>query len=260
MQLGKRGKLISLVGLIFIILMLFGRWWFSSSDIETILSVDEARNGWSLSPGADKIIFRSNEDYILMFLGTKQRHTFEGNKCAESIWLDNKTLLCRNLIIDTDDLSETSYRILDVSEVNIESLLENAGTIYVYKDEPDFIFVLAPDYKRNTTQNYWINGINNLDEVLQGHIYTTIPYPNYNPQPNEKIYSPNRAYYYLFEGGMINIYDTKTGKKLSQTSSSDVRQYRIGGWAADSSGVYFELFSIGISGVQYPLQKLKVPQ
>lgn len=86
MQLGKRGKLISLIGLIFIILMLFGWWWFSSSDVETILSVDEARNGWSLSPEADKIIFRSEGNYILMFLGTKALVQLNGTVIKSDVY------------------------------------------------------------------------------------------------------------------------------------------------------------------------------
>ncbi|NJO00174.1 MAG: hypothetical protein HC875_41705, partial [Anaerolineales bacterium] len=169
-------------------------------------------------------------------------------------------LLCSKVIIDTDDYSEISYRVLNVSEVNWEQLLEKAGTIYAYKDKFSFIFILAQDYKHNPDQNYLIEDIKNVDEVLQGYHYKAVIYPDYyHPRWNEKIYSPNGIYYYIFSGSVITIYEAKDDKQLSQTPVTDSSPNKIGGWASDSSGVYFEYTAGGIWGAQYPLQKLIVP-
>ncbi len=277
MRLGKWGKSIGLIVLIFIVtismrspcLFIFftfgeGPWWFYSWDVETVLTSDEVRNDWSLSPRADKIIFRSEGNYILMFLATEQRHIFKGNKCAGYFWLDNKILICPNLIIDTDDFSETPYGVLNASEANWETVLADAETIYTYKNESGFIFVLATDYKNNPSRNYWVKEVKNVDEVLQGHNYVTVVYPNYDSfLSSEKIFSPNGAYYYLLkgtgEGFAITIYDANDNRKLSQTPEEDVLRYRIGGWAGDSSGVYFQLVGIALNPTQSPLFKLKVP-
>jgi hypothetical protein len=228
-------------------------WWSYFKGIETVLSEAETRGGWSLSPGAEKIMFRSGENYVLMSPTTNLRHVFKGDKCSPSNggyrWLDDKILLCSNLIIDTDDLSETAYTVLNASEVNWEILLEDAETIYAHKSESGFVFVLAQDYKHNPDKNYLITEVKNIDKILQDYPYVPVLYPDYyHPQWNEKIYSPNEAYYYIFNGSVITIYEAKDDKKLSQTPATDATPNKIGGWAKDSSGVYFQYTAGGNMG------------
>jgi hypothetical protein len=264
--MSRRGKLMSLIGLVFLILILLcGWWWFFTGDVETVLPLDEVRCGWLLSPGGDKVVYGS-DSVMLMFLSIKQRHKIL-DICSGFGWLDNTILYFpfENVIVDTNDFSKISYKVVNASEINWETLLTGAETIYALKSEPNFIFVLAPDYKRNPNRNYWINEVENIDEILQGHSYVSVPSIDYNPRLGEKIYSPNQAHYYLFEGdaegAVITIYDATNDKQLAQTPP-DERLYQMAGWAADNTGVYFQLIPTGLGGMfsnRSPLYKLRVP-
>jgi hypothetical protein len=261
--MSKQGRLMSLIGLVFLILILLGGWWWVfTGDVETVLSTRELRGGWLLSPGGDKILYRSERQNVLMFLPTKQKNNIES--CSGYTWLNNTNLVCSLFIIDTDDMVKVSIQNVKASEVNLDALLIEAGTIYKLEQYSDIV-LLSANYKQNPDKNYWINEVKNTDQVLQGHSYVSVPPINYNPRRGgEKIYSPDRAYYYLFEGdtqgAFITIYDATNGELLSQ-SPRDGRLYQIGGWAADNSGVYFQLIpsGLGMFSNRSPLYKLRVP-
>lgn len=144
MKWGRRGKFLGLIGLISISLILLGGWWwFFTGDVETILPLDEARCGWLLSPGGDKVVYGS-DSVMLIFLSTKQRHRI-WDRCSGFGWLDNTILYLpfENVIVDTNDFSKTSYKVVNASEINWETLLANAETIYALKSKPNFIFILV---------------------------------------------------------------------------------------------------------------------
>lgn len=252
-----RGKLMNLIGVIFIILIFLCGWWFFSGDVETVLTVDEVNRGWLLSPGGDKITYGTGNGYTLMFLATGLRHKLEGT-CGGSTWLDNTTFVCNSYIIVTNEtVDKVSINSVKAAAVNLEEILAKAGTIYKL-EQYQFIVVLDADYKHNPDGNYWVTEVKNIDDVLQGHNYISIPPTDYNPRSG-KIYSPNKAYYYEFTGTVITLYEATSDKKFSQTPR-DKRLYQIGGWAADNSGVYYQLVPKGFVGNISPLYKLKVPQ
>jgi hypothetical protein len=260
--MSKQGRLMSLIGLVFLILILLGGWWwFFTGDVETVLSTRELRGGWLISPEGDKILYRSETQNVLMFLPTKQKNNLES--CAGYTWLDNNLLACTWFLIDTNNWMKTPIRFVKVSEIDLETILAKAGTIYNL-EQYHHIVVLAADYK-HSDENYWVTEIKNTDTVLHGRPYIAISPVDYNPRRGgEKIYSPDRAYYYLFEGdaegAVITIYDTSNNKQLAQTPS-DWRLYQIAGWAADSGGVYFQLIpsGLGMFSNRSPLYKLRVP-
>jgi len=231
-----------LIGLILVILILLGGWWwFFTGDVETVLSTQELRGGWLLSPRGDKILYRTEVHNVLMILSTKQKNNVDD--CLGYTWLDNMILVCSAFIIDTDDMAKVPIKSVKASEVNLDKLLMEAGKIYKL-EQYNFIVVLDANYKYSPDKNYWVTEVENIDQVLQGHSYVSVPPVDYNPRPGEKIYSPNRASYYLYggdaEGAVITIYDATNGKQLAQTPP-DRRLYQIGGWAGDSSGVYYQL-------------------
>lgn len=265
MQKGKRKKLL-LMGLPIIVCSLLGWWWFFLSSVEWVVPKWELRDGWLLSPGRDKIIYTTNNDIaVLMYLSTGQKKRIDD--CYGFRWLDNTIFHCRKFIVDSNDLVKTSFKTVDVSEINLDELLIQAETIYARKSKPTFIFILAKDYKNNPDKNYYITNIENIDQALQEYDHITVPRPDYNAsQQPEKVYSPNGAYYYSLEstgnGNRIAIYDALTNKQLSRSSeTSYIERYEIAGWDAESSGVYFQTFPTGFLPLTGPsgINKLKVP-
>ncbi len=88
----------------------------------------------------------------------------------------------------------------------------------------------------------------------------------------KKIYSPNGRYYYLVDlaGFSLTIYDAETDQQLSQfhlgSYPTNYSFSRAGGWASDSSGVYFQTAQTGLFLVPLPpfshhsdIRKLVVP-
>jgi len=62
----------------------------------------------------------------------------------------------------------------------------------------------------------------------------------------ENIYSPNGDYYFVSGNADLTIYDTPTREKLVEfelepPEKSSSMFGREGGWASDSSGVYFQV-------------------
>jgi hypothetical protein len=95
---------------------------------------------------------------------------------------------------------------------------------------------------------YCIDGVdavfncNDLDTVLKGYnTYVTIPmFPEVGY--SEKMYSPNGAYYYkvnIRNGYILTIYDVVNDTKLAEVKGQNIEP---GGWAADNSGVYFQIY------------------
>lgn len=258
----NRWGIMGLITLAFIILILLcGGWWFFTGDVETVLSLNELRGGWLLSPGGDKILYTSEEHNVLMLLSTEKKFNLKEN-CLGYTWLNNTDLVCSSVIIDTKNMIKVPIQDVKASEVNLDMLLMAAGTIYKLEQYNDIV-LLGDNYKQNLNKSYWVTEIKNVDQVLQDRSYITVPSVDYNPRPGEKIYSPNQAYYYLYggdaEGAYITIYDAANGTSLARTSR-DGRLYQIGGWAGDSSGVYFQLIpsGIGMFSNRSPLYKLRV--
>lgn len=258
----KKVLIIALPTIIIIICSLCGWWWwFFSGDTEVVVPARSLGGGWVLSPGRDRLIYTSsgnNRSIFLMYLSTRQQYQLD--RCNYS-WLDNVTLICRLHIIDTESRAKLPINSINApTSADLEELLREAGTIYKL-EEYKAVAILADDYKNNPDKNYYITNIKNMDQVLQGYDYTTVPPPN----DNGEAYSPNRNYYYRLEnthiGYRLVIYNAATDEKLSQAEDTNQR-YDIAGWDAESRGVYYEIMPSGLfpwlagrSGIK----RLKIP-
>lgn len=153
-------------------------------------------------------------------------------------------------------------------------MLEQAKIVYrlqPFATGPDSLLILDTNLQANTPQYYHLTGIENLDEVLKNYDYTPIPLYGQYSELLKKVYSPNKKYYYLFQDG-LGIYDATNDQLLAEVKPpSDYKIYFLiggsypnqsGGWAADSSGVYFQIFhtvGLGPRPPVWPIQKLCVP-
>ncbi len=262
-----------------ITVLLFGCGWpfgqETNPNIEIIIPKDEDIRGWILSPGGDKIIYDSipNESVIdvLFFLETQQKDTIDN--CSTSvIWLDNTKLLCLNdnggsaSVLTADDLTRVHLQEIKDSAVNLEKLLQNAGTIYRYEGEYNFsaednaIFILSPDYKSNKDENFRLI-VENVDEALAGYDYMVIPQQKTSILSGRE-QSSDGKYYYILKNSVLKIYDAATDEMLVEYNFFDQGQIVMGGWARDNSGVYFQPMRGGGLAHTEPgaIMKLKVSQ
>jgi hypothetical protein len=137
--------------------------------------------------------------------------------------------------------------------------------------EPDTLLVDTgqPD---QADQFYFVSGIDNLDQVLENYTYTTLPLNGRLADPSKKVYSPNGNYYHLLQDRSLGIYDAATDQLLIEFKTP-AGYFRIGGyfpndsggWAADNSGVYFNIRYGGGLAIAAPpppiepIRKLCVP-
>ncbi len=248
----------------------------TNPNVEIIIPKSEEVKfrGWMLSPQGDKINYVSiksdKEARFLLFLETKEIKELES--CEPVSWLDNMKLLCNNgsFVLATDDFTKVPLH--EIEQAAVDKFLSEAADIYRYEGEYVFevneqeIYLLGKDYKQNADKNYRLQ-VDNVDAVLQGYDYHIIPAQKF--KSSGKQYSPEQDYYYLFEEkgplkepmDLLTVYDAITDKKLVeyQQSGGDID---IGGWAKDSSGVYFQpLFGGGLVPMEPDaIMKLNIPQ
>ena len=247
-------------------------------QVQNVVSEGElSGSDWNLSPDGDRMFYDSRAGgkvaNVVMFLPTKQKQVIDrfANEGCSGLWLDNTNLYCGSYIFATDDFTTIPLKNLDAADVSLE-LLSQAEVIYLHlKDNKlltNVLIVTADDYKHNLEQNFQITNITDTEHILTGYEYVTFPVPHEfeRNEVDKKIYSPNGLYYYVhsFPGHLV-IYDAKTDEQLSEFQGKDALSFiYVGGWAWDSSGVYFEV-SLGgflpfwktdIGGIN----KLKVPQ
>ena len=142
-----------------------------------------------------------------------------------------------------------------------------AGKIYRYKEgeaDSKFFFVLSED-KNKPNENYQINSTD-IDTTLKGYTYTTISTFSLTGS-YDKFYSPDKRYYFQFKrkGIRLSIYDATTDQKIVEYPPNDDygHEIEVGGWAWDSSGVYFKGYALGIMArppSNFPILKLVIPK
>lgn len=247
------------------------------ANTEVVVSESEKPAEWQLSPEGDKIAYKSlaeNTATTILFFPTTQRKEQLGS-CFPFAWIDNIILHCKTdsnnaFLLAADDLVTIPLQVVNLQQVDLKNLLQEGETIYRYQAYDKYFLVLDMNYKNAQAQNYFIineNPTKPLDDILQGYKYITIPTHKAGVS-EEKIYSPNKAYYYnLNYTGLpsLVIYSATDDKKLVELAiTTSAETIEMGGWAADSSGVYFRVRGggIGLHDNLLPkaIRKLKVSQ
>ena len=262
-----------------------------------------ATSFWYLSPSGDKLLYITGTGLLVRFLTTNQDITI--GDCPWFRWLDNETVYCfdykgsrdipdsviSHISGPADAFQKIPVKALVADQVELDTLLKQAKAIYSLQlsypqTEPASLLILGVTSPANALQYYHLTGIENLDEVLKNYHYTSVLLLDAENELLKKRYSPNKAYYALFRGGLYSpskayyylpqdsfgIYDATNDQLLAEVKLSTDREYffLIGGsqpnqsegWAADSSGIYFQIYyhiGLGPRPPVWPIQKLCVP-
>lgn len=244
-----------------------------NSNVEVVVEKSEniGRRNWVLSPGGDKLVYISEAKNAtrVLYLGNKERRDF--NSCEVATWLDDNNILCQIIdqspsILKTDDFIQLPLNVIEASAIpDLDKLLQTTIAIYKYEGEYYSFDTFVPDRNSffllttNPQQNYQVIA-ENVDEVLEGYKYHIIPRGRVSYRENE--YSPNEDYYFVNYDSGLTIYDASTYKTLAVYDYSEQGNLEVGGWAADSSGVYFQpVAGMGMSHLKPgAILKLKVPE
>jgi len=274
--------------------MISGCQLLGPKNVEVVVPQKElgGGGGWVLSPAGDKVIYRSRDEknernIVLVFLSRQETYVIEdltGKYCYAATFLDNTNLYCEEnhrrkpYIFATDDFREIRLQEIKAADIDLELRLSAAEIIYRPSPDKmpyfaDTLIVLGDNYKHNPEANYLITEIADSETALAGYDYITFP-PVRDVATGQKIYSPDGRYYYHLESDIrvkvkkryatidrLSIHDAHTDKKLTEYETRKDLHISVKGWGSDSSGVYFQLFSMGFTGrEQGGIQKLKVPQ
>lgn len=250
--------LLSVVSVILLLTYVRSTWTLPTRDplphnVEVIVADDEFRH-WSLSPKGDKIVYETN-DIFLLFPTRQQKQRL--SYCVFYMWLDNNTLYCRDgslIEIDneTGEMMTVPVHKINASDVDLEAMLQQAESIYNFGGNSDLSHALLLKNVANlpgSDKHYFVNNVENIEAVLHGYPVSPLPppWPNYN----EKIFSSDGMYYfeynYTADGDRsLAIFSTETNDKISEFVEKGDVYFHIGGWSADNSGVYFEMDSIAM--------------
>jgi hypothetical protein len=261
----------------------------SSSYVQDVVPEQQNPALWFLSPSGDKLFYNTESgrnQATVRFLATSQEFTIAD--CPRFSWLDNESVYCYdfhnhhyvpsqiidNISSNTDAFQKTSIKAITAEQIELDMMLKQAKSLYRLQTsltQPDSLLVLDKEPQENAKQYYHITGIENLDKVLKNYTYTPIPLDGSFAESSKKIYSPNGEYYYLLQDS-LGIYDAASDRLLAEFKQpSDYESFfEIGGffpnksegWAADSSGIYFQIFhtiGLGPRPPIQPIQKLCVP-
>ena len=247
---------------------------FPPDNVEVVVPQSEGLSGWRLSPAGDKIVYTSHIDQvikpILLFPATSAKHNL--GTCKGFTWLNDQTLFCSlssRLVVapDNENVASIALKKVKSSEVNLSELLQSAGKIYRFERPSLAQTLLLQDmaYPPDPDKNYLIEEVADMDTMLQAYPVTTIPKPVPVGGTEKEIYSPDGRYYYNFnvtENGLF-VYDSVNENQLAKFKQDSQEYLTIGGWAADSSGVYFDVGTMGMFVDTEKLDqvlKLKVPE
>lgn len=261
-------------------------WLVTGCNVQDIIPAEVDPPRWFLSPSGDKLLYNTREEperLIVRFLATGQDVTIA--TCPWFIWLDDETVYCyeyqsphdipvaiiSNISASADGFPKIPVKAVTTDQVELDTLLKQAKAIYQLQNVSDSLLILDTRLQENTRQYYHLIGVENLDEVLKNYHYTPIPLYGIGGESFKKIYSPNKAYYSLLKDG-LGIYDATNDRLLTEVKLPTDRESFIqiggfypnqsGGWAADSSGVYFQIYQtigLGPRPPVWPVQKLCVP-
>jgi len=242
-------------------------------DVE-IVAADRDIRYWELSPDGNALVYGgtgSEENYLIdLPSGEKQKID-----CSLS-WLNDEMLLCRrynyevglqittldrNVFIESAPFNEADINTLSDAELN--ELLANAENIFrMAGSNAGYVYIL----NANST-NYVITGVKDLDSILFNHPYKTFPARQfYCPQDalDEKGLSPDGMYYYTAmrqRKSVLSIFSVSDNEKVVSFTTGEAEFIECGGWAGDSSGVFFRVHGVAFHAPEVPaeIMKLKVP-
>lgn len=294
-----RSQGIILSGLTLLILLIVIIIRYNNSGVQDIIPSEVDPASWYLSPSGDKLLYspRAKPEHLTVrFLATDQEVIIGNCPRFGSVWLDDETVYCYELqggnnrdqepydipitaishiSASTDTFPKIPIQAVGADQVQLDTLLKHATTIYrlqPYSGVSNSLLILDTRSQGKVEQYYHLTGVENLDEVLKNYTYTSIPlYIIVGGLPSSNtVYSPNQAYYFVL-GSSLRIYDARNDNLLAEAKPPADREsfFQIGGsypnkssgWAADSSGVYFQIYhTIGLGfPVIRPIQKLCVP-
>ncbi|RMG28445.1 MAG: hypothetical protein D6732_18850 [Methanobacteriota archaeon] len=225
--------------------------------------------GWTLSPGGDKLIYMSRIQDAIYLVDLESKEKQEFNFCGPAIWLDNTRVLCKYesenaFVLDIDDFTKIQLTKMEESAIpNLAELLQTATAIYKYEEgyavDEHFFYLL----NESLQQNYLVIA-ESVDEVLEDYDYSVIPRQDHSVVGRQQTVVPSfdGKHYFEYNLYILAIYDSATQKVLVEYDFLGKGTLEIGGWAADSSGVYFQPIRGGGATPSYPgpILKLKVPE
>lgn len=245
---------------------------------------------WYLSPSGDKLLYDVNatrDTYgqaFIRFLATDRDMLIPN--CPQFRWLDNDTVYCfkdtdepvaviGQVLAESDTFSEAPIKLVTSDQDELKSLLMQATAIYrspQYRSSGNVSLLLSIEKRENKVWYYHITEVQNSDELLKSHEDKTTSLFSYEEGLSGKNYSPDKAYYYSVQQDGMKVYDASNDRLLATVKRPTNRKTRFSiggggsnqtqGWAADSSGVYFQLvqtIGLGPRPPLQPIQKLCVP-
>lgn len=261
--------------------------------VQDIIPAEVDSIHWFLSPSGDKLLYDSNtmttvNQAFVRFLATGQEVPI--TDCPLFRWLDDESIYCynfqssheipvaviSNISAPTAAFFNSSIKTITAGQVEVDTLLKQAKAICRLQHSlgggvDDSLLILDKKLQENTRQYYHVIEVENLDEVLQNYNYTSIPLYGTGGKPFKKVYSPDKAYYSLLLQNGLGVYDATNDRLLAEVKRPSDRESiffiggifpnQSGGWAADSSGVYFQIFhtmGLGPRPPVWPIQKLCV--
>lgn len=273
----KDARLIAALGLLFVLMTLLGcvHPRSSTSPVSAlsplpttttanrprlVLPAEKAAFVYVLPDGRG-IVFRVEDELVLLDVATGRETPIPG-RMAWVVWLDD------NLLYGESDDECYVATLQPVSVVGLETLpadsaalaghIRAAGDLYVLTTAKGHaLLLLGRDASGNVTQGYVVQGARNLELLLAGIPYKTpSPHPYYSEQ--EQYPSPDGRYYYTCAEapGTLRIY-SRDGRPLNSVSTPG-STLACHGWAADSSGVYFQANPSGSAFKVGPLELLPV--
>lgn len=259
----------------------------ATGSVQDVISAEVDPPQWYLSPTGDKLIYNTRaepEHAIVRFLTTDQDVTIDN--CPWFSWLDNETIYCYEYQVsrdipagiigpisaDTIPFSRTSIERITPGQAQLDALLEEAITVYRLQLFSEIDSLLIKKSDNNAESYYHINPIKDLDGILQKYSGKTTVLSHNFADSTAKIYSPNKKYYYILNNS-LKIYDEATDQLLAEFEPkyNYISYFQIPsfypanssiGWAADSSGVFFQIYHSSGFGPRPPIrpvQKLCVP-
>jgi hypothetical protein len=241
-------------------------WWFFfaspyDSSIDIIVSKQENPDGFYPSPAGDKIIYYSLASSKTILLFPEIGLTYELNDCRHYYWFDNITLYCLNQsviqITDDNKLIQSQLNNNRVSEINLAEILGSAKQIYMIEGQKQILLFQPSEY-------HLISGFESITETLKGYNYLTVVGKIPDTEPQVRIFSPNKVYYFSRQRTTLTVYKAADDRELAKFETDNSWVFvDTSVWAADNSGVYFQtlrlalVFDIERRG---EILKLKVPE
>lgn len=226
-------------------------------NIEIVVPESEKPGNWLLSPNGDKIVFGSFKDTrmaFMLFTETKQKHNL--GDCTNYTWVDNMTLYCydRSSIIvannEVDSLAAISLKKVKATDIDLASLLQRAGAIYGFEcsNLSSNLWLRDVVSSSGDSQNYLVEGIESITEILQAYRFDTVSCIKPVGGPVEKVHSPDSRYYFNVvltanNQAALTVYEATSDKEVAEFVTNELESIILGGWAADNSGVYFQVVS-----------------